>query len=475
MSSKEKRCANKNNAKSKKRLIKIGDFQNLVKIRESVAGIDIGSESHFVAAPDPKYQGKITVQQFSSLTSGLRECVEWLVSCNIKTVAMEATGVYWMVLFNMLEEAEIEVILVNARDVKKLKDKKTDVCDAEHLQRLLSYGMLEGAFIPEKDIGELRTILRLRYQHIIDSGRAIQRMQKALIRMNLRLDNVISDISGVTGMAIIHAILRGERDPKQLAEYRDSRCSKSEKEIEEALNGFYQQDQLFSLKQALDQHQFFLSQIAECDRQIQEKLSLFTTIKIPEIVTAPRRRKSKKMKPYEFTFDLKQELIRITGVDLTSLPGVGPSTALTMITETGLDMTRWKSPKHFASWLNLSPNNRVSGGKILNKRTRQGKNRAALTLRMAVSGLYRESNETALGAFFRKKRGQLGAPKAITAAANKLAKMYYNILLHKKEFIEPGADVYLEMQKEKYLRNVNRRISAWGYQIMRKPIVNKAA
>jgi hypothetical protein len=300
--------------------------------------------------------------------------------------------------------------------------------------------------------------------------------------MNLRLDNVLNDISGVTGMTIIHAILRGEHDPKQLAKYRDPRCRKSEKEIEESLNGFYQKDQLFALQQGLEQHSFYLSQIASCDRQIQEKLSRFATIKEAKEKTEPfndaedkkterrahKKSRPKKMKPFEFNFDVREELIRITGVDLTFLPGIGPSSALTLIAETGLDMNRWKSAKHFASWLKLAPNNKISGGKVLNKHTRQGKNRAALTLRMSISSLYRETNETALGAFFRIKKSQIGAPKAITAGANKLAKMYYNTLLNKKEFVEPGAGEYLAMQQIKYLRRIRKRISPWGYEIIEK-------
>ena len=225
-------------AKTKRKQIKINTLKTLERIRENVAGIDVGGEFHFVAAPDPKHNGKIVVSRFGSFTTNLIECVELLKQCNIVSVAMEATGVYWTILYKMLKNAGMEVLLVNPRDFKKLKDKKTDVCDAEYLQLYHSYGLLEGAVIPEEKIAALRTFTRLREQSVADSARAIQRMQKALINMNLRLDNVLEDISGVTGMTIIRAILKGERNAKLLAKYRDKRCKKSEEEIEASLQGF---------------------------------------------------------------------------------------------------------------------------------------------------------------------------------------------------------------------------------------------
>lgn len=479
MSTKKRNQNNK--SKGKKRLVKISDLKSLKKINVRVAGIDIGSDAHFVACPDPKNEGKIVIKQFGSFTSELKDCVEWLKNCKIESVSMEATGVYWTILYSMLVIAGIKVVLVNARDFKKFKEKKTDVCDAEYLQLYHSYGLLEGAIIPEEKIIELRTFLRLREQSVEDSARAIQRMQKALIQMNLRLDNAISDITGATGMAIIDAILtKGERDPKKLAEFRDPRCKKTEKEIEESLNGFYKEEQLFALQQALDQFKFFISEIEKCDKKIEEKLSEFQNkisleenkkeepIKVKPPKKNQKPKKNKRLKPFEFSFDLRKELIRIAGVDLTQLPGIGPSAALTLISETGLDMTKWHSAKHFASYLRLTPNNMVSGGKVLKKRTRIGKSRAAITLRMSVSSLYSDANETALGAFYRMKRAQMGAPKAITAGANKLARMYYMTLSTGKEFKEYGAAEYLKMQQKRYLRRVKRTIAPWGYEIKEK-------
>jgi transposase len=464
-----KRSRNEYASKNKKKQIKINSLNTLKKIRNNVAGIDIGAEYHYVAAPDPKHEGKIVVNRFGSFTTNLKECVDWLKECNIVSVSMEATGVYWTILYTMLKAAEIEVLLVNPRDFKKMKDKKTDVCDAEYLQLYHSYGLFEGAVIPEKKIGELRTFTRLREQSVEDSGASIQRMQKALINMNLRLDNVLNDISGVTGMAIIHAIVNGERDPKKLAMYRDKRCKKSEEEIEDSLNGFYQEDHLFALDRALRQYEFHLSEIRKCDDMIQAKLSQFnnhanykeTSEDYPKTVKGKKSRQ----KPHEFSFNLKEEITRITGVDLTLLPAFGVSTALTMISETGLDMSIWESYKHFTSWLGISANNKVSGGKILQNRTKRKKKKAAIVLRMAVSGLYREANDTAIGAFFRRKRAQIGAPKAITAAANKLARMYYMTMSTGKPFIEPGAQAYYELQKEKYLRRIRKQVGQWGYKL----------
>jgi transposase len=473
-----KRSVKDHAAQNKKKQIKINDLKTLKKIREKVAGIDVGGEYHYVAAPDPKYAGKIVVNRFGSFTTNLQECVDWLKQCQIVSVAMEATGVYWMILYTMLNEAGVEVILVNPHDFKKIKDKKTDVCDAESLQLYHSYGLLEGSIIPEKKIAELRTYTRLREQSVADAAASIQRMQKALINMNLRLDNVLNDISGLTGMTIIQAILKGERNPKNLAKYRDKRCKKSEEEIEDSLNGFYQEDQLFALDRAVKQYEFHLSEIQKCDGMIQAKLSQFDShinYKEPpesapeaglEDVLGKIKVRKTKQKPHEFSFNLKEEIIRITGVDLTLLPGIGVSIALTLISETGLDMKRWKSEKHFTSWLGLAPNNKVSGGKILHNRTRRKKKKAAIALRMAVSGLYREVNDTAIGAFFRRKRAQIGAPKAITAGASKLARMYYMTMSTGKPFLEPGAQAYYELQKEKYLRRVRRQVVQWGYKLI---------
>jgi hypothetical protein len=337
-----------------------------------------------------------------------------------------------------------------------------------------SYGLLEGAIVPEKRIGELRTYFRLREQAVRDSATSIQRMQKALINMNLRLDNVLSDISGLTGMNIIKAILAGQRDPKVLAQYRDKRCKKSQEEIEDSLKGFYQEDHLFALDFAFQQFEFDLANIRKCDEMIEAKLSQFETHpnyqpeeNLKNIFKKLSKRKSAK-KSFEFSFDLTKEINRIVGVDLTSLPAVGPSIALKFVSEVGIDMSRWKSPKHLASWIGVAPNNKVSGGRILHSGTKRKKRDIAISIRMAVSSLYNEVNDTALGAFYRRKRTQKGAPKAITAAANKLVRQLYMTISTGKPYIEMGAQKYYELQKEKYLRRVKKQISRWGYELSPK-------
>lgn len=457
--------------KSKSRLVKTSDLKSMRKERENVAGIDVGAGSHFVAAPDPRCPGKLVVKEFGSFTENLRECVEWLIKCNITSVAMEATGVYWTILFSMLEEANIEVVLVNAYDFSKMKPKKTDVKDAEFLQLYHSHGLLSGAFIPERKVKELRTIVRSRAMLVEDSATEIQRMQKALVCMNLRLDNVLADISGVTGMRIIEAIIRGERDPKKLATFRDGRCKKSEAEIEASLNGFYQGDQLFVLKMAYEKYQFFMTKLLEYDQQLKLQLAAFETVPLKEKSIDPEKQPrkksvSRKQKPFEFSFDVEREITRITGLSITRLAGVGASTALTLISETGLDMKKWATAKHFASWVRVAPNIRVSGGKILSRKTKQGNTIVGVAFRRSTASLYRDKNDTALGMFVKRKRAQLGAPIAITAGANKLCKMYYNLLSTGKPFVEPGAQAYLEMNKARVIDGARRRVRPLGYDVV---------
>jgi len=454
----------------------------LKKIREDVAGIDLGSESHFVALPNPNHKGEVLIKEFGTFTTHLLECINWLKECKVTSVAMEATGVYWMHFYSMLEEKGIEVILANSRHVKNVKGRKTDVRDAEWLMQLHSYGLLEGAFIPSSEVAQLRTYLRLREQSVRMAGESIQRMQKALIAMNLRLDNVLNDISGKTGMAILKAILNGERDPKVLASLRDQRCRKSEDEIEESLKGHYREDHLFALKKAMADYEFHVKGARDCEQAAQMQLQKFAT-KASETATetekgedikARKQRNCKHQRLHEYNFDVRKELFRITGVDLIALPGVAESTALTLISEIGLDMRKWPTAKHFCSWLKLSPNNQISGGKVVRRDTNKKPNRAALALRMAVSGLYKDANQTALGLFYRRKRSQKGAPKAITAAASKLARMLYDMLKTGRQFVEFGAEHYQAQQKERVLKNMKRTLRNWGYTIQKaKPALQK--
>lgn len=433
------------------------------------AGIDIGSESHFVAVPsdrDPK-----PVQEFPTFTSSLHEMVNWLKKCKIKTVIMESTGVYWIPAFELLESNGFEVKLVNARHVKNVSAHKTDVLDCQWLQQLGTFGLFKGAFRPEDAILPLRTYLRHRDMLIKNAAEHIQHMQKAFMQMNLLLHNVVSDITGKTGMAIIRSIVSGVTDPKSLAALRDGRCHSSEKIIEESLVGNYRKEHLFSLKQALDLYDFYTKKIAECDLQIEGEVKKLQTKCDSKTIkeaseTKARAKKNKKLQKHEYSFDLRSELIRSAGVDLTKIPAIGVSTALTIVSEIGLDMSRWKTSKHFASWLGLCPGNKVSGGKRLSGKTKPCANRVAIALRIAANTLYK--SECAFGAFLRRMKGRLGSPKAITALAHKLAKLIYIMLKYGSEYHEKGAKYYEEKYQKRREASLKRKAEELGYELVRK-------
>ncbi len=448
-------------------------------LRQNVAGIDLGSKSHFVALANPKNRDEVHIREFSVYTLGLETCIKWLKECGVESVAMESTGVYWMHFYVMLEGAGIEVVLANARHVKNVKGKKTDVHDAEWLMQLHSYGLLEGSFVPSGESLALRTYYRSREQSVRMMSHANQRIQKALISMNLRLDVAVSDITGKTGTLIIKAILAGTRDPAVLAKNRDPRCRKSEKEIAEALNGFYREDLLFTLQQAVDEYEFHFEMARKSDAKIEELLKAIPKKEpIGNIEESPKsaeiklrkRRNKRHEQVHEFRFDVRSLLINILGVDLLTLPGISECTALAVISEIGTDMSKWKSFKQFCSWLKLTPNNQISGGKILRKNANYNKPpRAARALRMGVSSLYRETNPTALGVFFRRIKAKKGPRAAITAGAHKLARFLYNTLTTGKQFVEPGADAYLETQKERRIANMRSQLNEWGYSVRKLP------
>lgn len=446
------------------------DYNSLPVLFPDTAGIDIGSKSHFVAVPadrDPR-----PVREFSSFTSSLYEMSKWLKECKIKTVIIESTGVFWIPVFELLESSGFKVILANARHVKNVSAHKTDVLDCQWLQQLGTFGLLKGAFRPADTILPLRAYLRQRDMLIKSAAVHIQHMQKALTQMNLHLHNVISDITGVTGMKIIRSIISGIRDPKVLAKLRDERCHNPEKIIEESLIGNYREEHLFSLKQALELYDFYTSKIIECDNQIKQQAKQLETKcdteKLKRLNVKSKLKKatgqSKKLKKHEYNFDLASELIRITGVDLTKIPAIGASTALAIVSEIGLDMSRWKSAKHFASWLGLCPGNKVSGGKRLSGKTKPCKNRVAILLRIAANTLYR--SDCAFGAFLRRMKSRLGSPKAITALAHKLAKLIYTMLKYGHEYVEKGVEFYEEMYRKRKEANLRRQANQMGFALV---------
>jgi transposase len=437
--------------------------KHLEHINLLAAGIDIGATSHFVAVPEGV--SEVTVREFRTFTSDLYALADWLKQCGIQTIAMESTGVYWIPVFEILEEKGFEVKLVDARQVKNVSGRKTDVLDCQWIQQLHTYGLLNGAFRPTDQICELRSYIRQRSMLIQSASRYIQQMQKALMQMNVQLHHVIADITGDTGMKIIRAIDKGERDPSILAKHRDSRCKTSIDDIKAALTGNYRAEHLFALKQSLELYDYFQEKIQACDDEIAKTMAKFSTnsnvCDTPVEQLNPSKKKASKNSP---SFNLGAELHRLTGVDLLAVPGINHVSALQIIGEIGLDMTQWKNAKQFASWLGLCPGNKVSGGKRLSGKTKPSNNRAAATLRMAAFTLYR--SQTSLGAYLRRLKSQKGPMKAITATAHKLAKIIYNMLRDGVEYKEAGQTYYEEQYRGRVLRNLRKKAAEFGFNLV---------
>jgi len=424
------------------------------------AGIDVGSRSHFVAVPEDADEKP--VREFSCFTGDLYRLAKWLHACGVKTVAMESTGVYWIPVFEILEHEGFEVRLVHAHHVKNVPGRKTDVSDCQWLQRLHSYGLLEGAFRPPEQVCILRSYIRQRMTLARYAASHIQHMQKALSQMNLLLHNVVSDITGMTGMRIIKAILAGEREPLALAGLRDPRCKNSAATIARSLEGHYKSEHLFSLKQAVELYEFYQAKIADCDHQIEEQLALFDDRSAGGEIPPSRKGKSESNGP---GFNVREDLYRMTGVDLTRIEGIDSYTALKVVSEVGADMNRWRSSKQFASWMGLCPGNKVSGGKNLSGKTKRVANRAAIALRLAAYGLHK--SKSALGAYYRRQRARLGAPKAITATAHKLARLIYSMLKHGTHYVDAGQDYYEKCYRTRVVENLQKRATELGFTLVK--------
>ncbi len=427
-------------AKSKKGQKKALD--SLKQIEQNAAGIDIGADSHWVSvSPDRDEQN---VREFKCYTPDLYALADWLSQCEVATVVMESTGVYWIPVFQILETKGFKVLLVNSHHVKTVPGRKSDLLDCQWLQQLHSYGLLAGSFRPQDEICVLRSYIRHRDNLIRSAGTHVQRMQKALTQMNLQLHRVISDITGKTGLKIIRAILAGERNPQQLASFKDGRIRRTTEEIAAALVGDYRSEHLFVLEQELQLYEIYQQQISQCDRQIEEYLSSFDSQIEPEKVKSAKKSKKslpkKKCCGNEPAFDLRSHLHRISGVDFTRIDGLGVLTVQTILSEVGLDPSRFSTVKHFTSWLGLCPGSRISGGKVQSSQTRRVVNRAANAFRLAANALSR--SQSANGAFFRRLRARLGSPKAITATAHKLARIFYCLWRGGGEYQDPGVDVY---------------------------------
>lgn len=433
-------------------------------IHERAAGIDIGARFHVAAVPPDLCD--MPVQTFQAFTSDLERMADWLLSVGVTTVALESTGVYWVPVFEVLEDRGIEVIVANAREARAVPGRKSDVNDAQWLQRLHACGLLRASFRPGRDIAALRTYLRLRERHLEYGAAHIQHMQKALTFMNLQLHHVVSDVTGATGLTIIRAIVKGERDPQKLAAMRVGRGKASTETICAALVGNYQPEHLFALSQALSLYDFYQARVVECDIEIERVLVALNANRCEPTSPLPKPRHRTKQ-PNAINFDTRPPLYQLTGVDLTQIHGIGPYLALRLIGECGTDLSRWPTAKHFTSWLTLSPGCKISGGKVLSAHTRKTTNRLAAHLRLAAVTVGRTS--TALGAFYRRLAARIGKAKAVTATARKIAVLFYNAMRFGMAYQDPGADHYESRYRERVVKQLHRRAAEFGFTLQASP------
>lgn len=445
----------------------------LTVMHPHAAGIDVGNSAHYVAVrPD---RDPDSVRRFECFTADLHRLADWLVHCGVTTVAMQSTGVYWIPVYEILEARGLEVYLVNARHTKNLPGRKSDVQESQWLLKLHTYGLLRNSFHPTAEIRVVRTYWRQRGDHVRAVSTCIQRMQKVLTQMNIQLANVISDLSGWTGQRIVRAMLAGERDPEQLAALSHPGIHATRQTIARSLEGTWQPDLLFVLQQEVAMYDAYLQRIAECDQALEQHLKGVAD-KVADTLSdaepqppsretrrsGPKRRR--KAGSHAPQFDLGRELHRISGVDLTRIDGIDVGVAQTMISEVGLDMSRWEDEDHFASWLGLCPDNRITGGKILRRGTRHVINRAATALRLAATTLLR--SQSYLGAQYRRFRSRLGAPKAITAMAHKLAVLVYRMLKWGHEYVDRGMQYYEDRHRDQQIRLLKKRAAKLGLQIV---------
>jgi transposase len=441
--------------------------KSLPMVNPNAAGIDIGSREHYVCVPADRDDQPI--RHFPTFTEDLDELADWLVRCGIRTVAMESTGVYWIPVFDILEARGLEVYLVNARHLKSVPGRKSDVKDCHWIQQLHSFGLLQGSFRPEQEIRELRSYMRLRRTLTQDASREILHMQKALSQMNIQLTNVVSDIAGKTGLKIIRDIVKGNHSPQQLAQHRDRRCQNTKETIEKSLKGHYQAEHLFALKIALETYDHYQQSIDDCDQEIAKILNTFSKnypLQTPPKDPTDESKKKKKTCPDRFNVtNLDQHLVILCGgSQLAQIDGLSSSMALELISEIGTDMSKWPTEKHFGSWLGLAPGTKISGGKKLSSRTKPSNNRAATLFRLAANTLH--YSHSALGAFLRRQKARIGKPKAITATAYKLARIVYSLLKSREFYQDPGEQIYLERHRKQQVHYLEKKAKALGMQLV---------
>jgi len=437
--------------------------KTLQVVNPDAAGIDIGAESHYVSVPEDRSEEP--VRQFGCYTPQLEEMAEWLLECGVKTVVMEATGVYWIPVFRVLESRGLEVLLVNPKHVKHVPGRKSDVADCQWLRQLHTFGLLRGAFVPPQDVAAMRTYWRQRRTLVEAASREILHMQKALTQMNLHLHVVLSDVTGVSGMKILRAIVAGEHDPVQLASLADTQVRASREEIAQALSGHYTGEHLFVLGQALELFDVFQAKIRDCDGQLAIHLSRFEgkagAGAPPSNPKRSRRVSRRKNEPY---FDLRAELWRLTGVDFSRIDGIDSLTAFTVLSETGFDVSAFATEHHYASWMGLCPNNSITGGRVKRRHTRRVINRAADALRVAAQSLWR--SKSYLGAYYRRLAARMGAPKAITATAHKLACIMYRAVKYGQQYVDKGEQYLEEQHRKRNLKSLVHRAKEFGYMLV---------
>ena len=435
----------------------------LDRIQVDVAGIDCGAAEHYVSVPPDR--DPTPVQSFRTFTGDLERLDDWLVACRITSIAMKATGVYWIPVYDILEARGLEVLLVNARHVKHVPGRKSDVEDCEWLRELHSVGLLRGSFRPAGSILALRALVRHRDVLVQTAGTYVQRMQKALTHMNLLLPRVVSDIVGVTGLAILRDLVAGQHDPHVLAQHRDPRCQATPDEIAGALTGHYRPEHLFVLQQNLELFDMCQTKLLACDAALDAELQTLTAAVAPPTTPLPRPRVTRR-RGNEPHVDIRPALHHLTGVDLTQIDGLAPYRVLKLIAEIGTAPSRWPSEHHFTAWLTLAPQNRISGGRRLSSKTQPSANRAAGVLRVAAMSLIR--SQTALGAFYRRLAVRIGKPKAITATARKLAILVYRTLNGTLVYHDPGANTYNARQRARLLRRLRQRADTLGFTLVNR-------
>src|ERR1039458_5018905 len=437
-------------------------------VHANAAGIDVGNASHFVAVPPDR--DECPVREFGSWTADLRNMAAWLKRCGISTVAMQSTGVYWIAVQEVLEAEGLEVYLVNARGTKNLPGRKSDVQECQWLMKLHTYGLLRNSFRPPAEIRAIRTLWRQRARIVQEAGEAIQQMQKALTTMNVQLSNVISDLSGVTGMRILRAIVKGERDRYKLPQMRDKRVRASEEEIACSLEGHWREEIIFELRQVLEKYDFHQKQLAACDVQLQIRLAELpsrepgATERIAAEEASTKHRRSGKNAKNQPQFDLRTELHRVFGVDLTAIDGIDVMTAQVILSELGPDLSAFPSEETFSSWLELVPRNDITGGRVIRQKARASKNRVANAFRMAAEALNR--SDSYLGARYRKYRSRMEGKKAVKVMAHYLACLVYRLLTKGQDYVDRGAAYFEKKRGERELAKLKRQAADHGMKLV---------